>query len=105
MAQNQPQYVHYTCPPGSQAQPAPQRQSTPAHSTPQPPLVAVGDWTKNLVELAKTAELKWVFLLEYIHAPHLKPNQETRTHSAAPYRAHPICARVIRAENESHTGC
>ncbi|KAF8904656.1 hypothetical protein CPB85DRAFT_1376900 [Mucidula mucida] len=71
MAQNQPQYVHYTCPPGSQAQPAPQRQSTPAHSTPQPPLVAVGDWTKNLVELAKTAELKKHALTLQLHTAHI----------------------------------
>lgn len=27
------------------------------------PLLATGDWTKNLVHLAKTAELKFVFLL------------------------------------------
>ncbi|KAF9014854.1 hypothetical protein BDZ89DRAFT_1076234 [Hymenopellis radicata] len=74
MAQNQPQYVHYTGPPGSQAQPAPQpaaRQSTPAHSTPQPPLVAVGDWTKNLVELAKTAELKKHALTLQLHTAHI----------------------------------
>jgi len=31
-------------------------------STQQQPLIAQGDWTKNLVQLAKTAELKYVQL-------------------------------------------
>lgn len=92
----QPQYVHYTGPPGTQLTVAPQdttRQPQPApqpqpvqfdqHSPHQqaqqsqqppsastsaaagaspnaPPLVATGDWTKDLVHLAKTAELKYV---------------------------------------------
>lgn len=88
----QPQYVHYTGPPGSQLTVAPQDTTRQPQSTPQPsqqpaqqqspqqheqqgrqpvastststqsaPLVATGDWTKDLVHLAKTAELKYVF--------------------------------------------
>jgi hypothetical protein len=78
----QPQYVHYTGPPGSQLTVAPQDTTRQPQATPQPPaqqqpqqqnavagpstgaqsspLVATGDWTKDLVHLAKTAELKYV---------------------------------------------
>jgi hypothetical protein len=93
----QPQYVHYTGPPGAQLTIAPQDTTRQPQSTPQPaqptqfeqsphqqaqqaqppsagtsaaasastnaqstPLVATGDWTKDLVHLAKTAELKYV---------------------------------------------
>ena len=83
----QPHYVHYTpqtahpfthvAPKDTQHQPQPQQQQQPQ---PQPqsqqpqqqaaaqgsgtsaPLVATGDWTKDLVHLAKTAELKCVFI-------------------------------------------
>ena len=34
----------------------------PSHS----PLVTTGDWTKDLVHLAKTAELKYVFILNFV---------------------------------------
>lgn len=88
----QPQYVHYTGPPGTQLTVAPQDTTRQPQPTPQPPqqpaqqqqspqqqaqhptnntnpagpstsaqatpLVATGDWTKDLVHLAKTAELK-----------------------------------------------
>ncbi len=57
---HQPQYVHYTGPPGIQSQIiAPPETTTHQHA---PPLVATGDWTKSLVELAKTAELKCVVI-------------------------------------------
>lgn len=89
--QQQPQYVHYTGPPGvhlqtqiingnagiapqdttRQPQHQPQQQQPPQqqsqNGTPVPnaaPLVATGDWTKDLVHLAKTAELKYVHLVD-----------------------------------------
>lgn len=34
--------------------------SAPSSSNPSQPVLASGDWTKNLVHLAKTAELKYV---------------------------------------------
>jgi len=83
-----PQYVHYTGPPGAQftvtpqdttRQPPPQFQqpiqseqqqvqqtagssTTPVSSatTQTSAIVATGDWTKDLIHLAKTAELKYV---------------------------------------------
>ena len=78
--QQHSQYVHYTGPPvqvinnnaGVQSsqdiphQPQQNHQQqqgaalTPSSST---PLVATGDWTKDLIHLAKTAELKYVYLL------------------------------------------
>jgi hypothetical protein len=73
----QPQYVHYTGPPGTQLQPQVMNGNvgvSPQDTTHQPqsqgigmaggvPLVATGDWTKDLVHLAKTAELKCVSFL------------------------------------------
>lgn len=86
--QQQPQYVHYGGPHGIHLQPqiingnlgiAPQdttrqhlqhlqqhhqlQQQQSQNGTPvsnAAPLVATGDWTKDLVHLAKTAELKYV---------------------------------------------
>jgi len=84
-----PQYVHYTGPPGTQftvtpqdttRQPPPQFQqpvqseqqqvqqatgststtSISSATTQTSAIVATGDWTKDLVHLAKTAELKYV---------------------------------------------
>ncbi|KAF8646936.1 hypothetical protein AX16_007028 [Volvariella volvacea WC 439] len=122
--QAQPQYVHYTGPPGAQLhpqvihhQPSPviaqqqplqqqaqqqpqaqqhqphhhqaQQQTTPqvAQSAPAPavqqqpqqqqqgtgqaPLVATGDWTKDLVHLAKTAELKKHALTLQLQTAHI----------------------------------
>ena len=85
----QPHYVHYTpptahpfthvAPKDTQHQPLnqsqPQQQPPPQpQQQPQPqaaqgsgtsaPLVATGDWTKDLVHLAKTAELKCVFIID-----------------------------------------
>ena len=80
----QPHYVHYTpptahpfthvAPKDTQHQPQSQAQQQPQQPQPQPqaaqgsgssaPLVATGDWTKDLVHLAKTAELKYVFILD-----------------------------------------
>jgi hypothetical protein len=74
----QPHYVHYTPPtahpfthvapkdtqhqPPQQPQPQLQPQQQAAQGTgSSAPLVATGDWTKDLVHLAKTAELKCVF--------------------------------------------
>lgn len=85
----QPHYVHYTpptalpfthvAPKDTQHQPQSQAQPQPQPQQPQPqqlqqqqaaqgsgssaPLVATGDWTKDLVHLAKTAELKCVFII------------------------------------------
>ncbi|KAF7778443.1 hypothetical protein Agabi119p4_2788 [Agaricus bisporus var. burnettii] len=90
----QPQYVHYTGPPGSQltvapqdttrqppqppAQQQPQQPTTtanavagPSTSAPTTPLVATGDWTKDLVHLAKTAELKKHALSLQLHTAHI----------------------------------
>ncbi|KAG6822556.1 hypothetical protein H0H93_005315, partial [Arthromyces matolae] len=65
-----PQYVHYAGPPGTAIPPqiinqnpgiAPHDTTHQALQQPQPgsstTLVATGDWTKDLVHLAKTAEL------------------------------------------------
>ena len=76
--QQHAQYVHYTGPTVQvvnnttsvssqdathQPQPSQQQQQgagvIPGNST---PLVATGDWTKDLIHLAKTAELKYVYL-------------------------------------------
>ncbi|SJL12215.1 uncharacterized protein ARMOST_15637 [Armillaria ostoyae] len=66
---HQPQYVHYTGPPGIQSQIiAPPETPTHQHA---PPLVATGDWTKSLVELAKTAELKKHALTLQLHTAHI----------------------------------
>ncbi|KAK0496813.1 hypothetical protein EDD18DRAFT_1164127 [Armillaria luteobubalina] len=68
---HQPQYVHYTGPPGTLIQPqtiAPPETTTHQHA---PPLVATGDWTKSLVELAKTAELKKHALTLQLHTAHI----------------------------------
>ncbi|KXN91449.1 hypothetical protein AN958_00711 [Leucoagaricus sp. SymC.cos] len=102
----QPQYVHYTGPPGSQLTVAPQDTTRQTPQTPQPsqptqfeqhsqhqqvqqpvagtstaasastgaqpiPLVATGDWTKDLVHLAKTAELKKHALTLQLHTAHI----------------------------------
>jgi hypothetical protein len=85
----QPHYVHYTPPTANpfthvapkdtqhQPQPQPQQQPQPLPQQPQQqaaqgsstgaPLVATGDWTKDLVHLAKTAELKCVFIIDVSH--------------------------------------
>lgn len=82
----QPHYVHYTpptahpfthvAPKDTQHQPQSQPQQQPQQQQQQPqqqaaqgsgtsvPLVATGDWTKDLVHLAKTAELKCVFIID-----------------------------------------
>ena len=87
--QQHQQYVHYTPPPPlpfthvapkdtqhqpqSQSQPQqqpqiqpqqPQQQAAQGSSSTSAPLVATGDWTKDLVHLAKTAELKCVFIID-----------------------------------------
>ncbi|KAF8163716.1 hypothetical protein B0H34DRAFT_781321 [Crassisporium funariophilum] len=97
----QPQYVHYTpptahpfthvAPKDTQRQPAPQQvhqqqsqsqqhQQQPQAQAQQPvaqasgsnaPLVATGDWTKDLVHLAKTAELKKHALTLQLHTAHI----------------------------------
>jgi len=68
---------------------------------PSKPLVATGDWTKNLVHLAKTAELK------YAPNTFIEPekividlSQEACPHSATPYRAYSFCARVLGTEEQ-----
>ena len=86
--QHHPHYVHYTPPtahpfthvapkdtqhqPQSQPQPQPQpqqpQQQAAQGSGPSAPLVATGDWTKDLVHLAKTAELKCVFYSSMSHS-------------------------------------
>lgn len=105
----QPQYVHYTGPPGVHLTVAPQDTTRQPQLTPQPaqpqqqqqlpqqpiqgqqpttpstsaaaststnpqnstPLVATGDWTKDLVHLAKTAELKKHALTLQLHTAHI----------------------------------
>ena len=84
----QPHYVHYTpptahpfthvAPNDTQHQPQSQTQQQPQPQLQQPqqqvaqgsstsaPLVATGDWTKDLVHLAKTAELKCVFIIDVL---------------------------------------
>ena len=58
--QSQPQQLPQPQPQPTQPQP-PQQQAAQGSST-SAPLVATGDWTKDLVHLAKTAELKCVFI-------------------------------------------
>ncbi|TFK72731.1 hypothetical protein BDN72DRAFT_792029 [Pluteus cervinus] len=93
----QPQYVHYTGPPGTQLHTQPvqtstqavavQQQSQHPASPAQPqvstaqsqqptiqqsgPLIATGDWTKDLVQLAKQAELKKHALTLQLHTAHI----------------------------------
>ncbi|KAJ7453092.1 hypothetical protein FB451DRAFT_1342568 [Mycena latifolia] len=91
--QPQAQYVHYTGP--AQQHPAPpttvspqDTQHTPANAAPKPaavrppnasastsntpqPVVAKGNWTKDLVQLAKTAELKKHALTLQLHTAHI----------------------------------
>ncbi|KAG6844003.1 hypothetical protein H0H87_010818 [Tephrocybe sp. NHM501043] len=89
----QPTYVHYTGPPGTHlpgqiingsAGIAPQETTHHAQLTQQQlqqqqqqqagtstPLVATGDWTKDLVHLAKTAELKKHALTLQLHTAHI----------------------------------
>ncbi|KAF5357979.1 hypothetical protein D9756_001209 [Leucocoprinus leucothites] len=105
----QPQYVHYTGPPGTQLTVAPQDTTRQPQTAPQPPqpaqfeqqsphqqaqqaqqasastsaatgpnasiqastVVATGDWTKDLVHLAKTAELKKHALTLQLHTAHI----------------------------------
>ena len=71
-----------------------QQQQANANAT---PLVASGDWTKDLVHLAKTAELKYV--------PYLRPKvidyipiQETRVNPPTPYCAHTFRACIPRTK-------
>ena len=59
--QSQPQQLPQPQPQPTQPQP-PQQQAAQGSST-SAPLVATGDWTKDLVHLAKTAELKCVFII------------------------------------------
>lgn len=96
----QPQYVHYTGPPGAQLTVAPQDTTRQPTSQFQQPLqfeqhqvhqasgntsvtsvssataqnnaiVATGDWTKDLIHLAKTAELKKHALTLQLHTAHI----------------------------------
>jgi len=54
------------------AQPqTPQQQASGSGPGPHTPLVAQGDWTKNLVHLAKTAELKKHALTLQLHTAHI----------------------------------
>ena len=72
----QPHYVHYTGPPGTKptitpAVPAPPpaaasqtisyQHAAAASTSCGSPVVATGDWTTDLVKLAKNAELKFVY--------------------------------------------
>ncbi|KAJ7087561.1 hypothetical protein B0H15DRAFT_842437 [Mycena belliarum] len=90
----QPQYVHYT-PPGQphsappttvspqdtqhapanaapkQAVVRPQNAAAGTSSTATQPVVAKGNWTKDLVQLAKTAELKKHALTLQLHTAHI----------------------------------
>jgi hypothetical protein len=126
----QPHYVHYTPPtahpfthvapkdtqhqPQPQQQPQLQQQPQPQPQQPQQqtaqgsassaPLVATGDWTKDLVHLAKTAELKCVFIIDVslvidpshsftYHKTNYKLfSQKTCAYFAATYRPHLICS-------------
>ncbi|KAI0717640.1 hypothetical protein C8Q72DRAFT_160294 [Fomitopsis betulina] len=45
--------------------------SAPSSSNPSQPVLASGDWTKNLVHLAKTAELKKHALTLQLHTAHI----------------------------------
>lgn len=69
------QFSHYTGPPGvNLPQPSASTHSTPAISTnvnPSGPLVATGDWTKDLVHLARTSELKKHALTLQLHTAHI----------------------------------
>lgn len=87
----QPHYVHYTPPTANpfthvapkdiQRQSQSQPQQQPQQPQPQQqaaqgsgssaPLVATGDWTKDLVHLAKTAELKKHALTLQLHTAHI----------------------------------
>jgi hypothetical protein len=74
--QQHPQYVHYTGPSTVQVintntgvspqdtthqhQQNQQQQQGASLTSSSTPLVATGDWTKDLIHLAKTAELKYV---------------------------------------------
>ncbi|KAJ7580716.1 hypothetical protein C8J56DRAFT_960693 [Mycena floridula] len=67
-----PQYIHYTGPSGSL--PVPQPLAVAPQDTlvqPNVPIVAAGDWTKDLVHLAKTAELKKHALTLQLHTAHI----------------------------------
>ncbi|KAF7332542.1 hypothetical protein MKEN_00136800 [Mycena kentingensis (nom. inval.)] len=68
--------------PSTSAVRAPSKAPTPAPS--QQPIVAKGDWTKDLVQLAKTAELKQHALTLQLHTAHILSahaalEQKTRT--------------------------
>jgi hypothetical protein len=109
----QAQYIHYTGPP------------QPANVTPQPsssstvaprdtvvqqhgaggPVIASGDWTKDLVQLAKTAELKYE-PISVLGLPLwlIVARQEACSDPSAPYRAYPLCARYFRPKEEAYSG-
>ena len=86
--------------------------ATPTASTstqPAPtskPLVATGDWTKNLVHLAKTAELKYVPNTSIEPEKIIKDlfSQEAWSHSATPYRAYSFCARIVGTKEQGDPG-
>ena len=89
--QQHPQYVHYTGPTvqviNSNAGVSPQdtthqpqqnqQQQQAAGLIPggSTPLVATGDWTKDLIHLAKTAELKYVILVSSQHHRNIVPSR------------------------------
>lgn len=131
---SQPRYVHYN-PPNAHA-PPPVNTTTiaPKDTTKQPPpqiqqpqqpqsnnganagtsvpLIATGDWTKDLVHLAKTAELKSV--LDFVFSPSaecsswancLSREQKTRLDTATSYSTYSFSACHLGAEKQSNTGC
>ncbi|KIY71089.1 hypothetical protein CYLTODRAFT_419227 [Cylindrobasidium torrendii FP15055 ss-10] len=74
MANHQRQFVQYTGPPGAPPQhppPPPPQSEQPTASSSRQPVVAVGDWTKSLVDLAKTAELKKHALTLQLQTAHI----------------------------------
>lgn len=80
---------------------------TPATQTQSTPLIAQGDWTKNLVHLAKTAELKCVSAFSVQPPPFLMKLrfclQKACTYVTTTYCPYHICTGNARYKEQSPT--
>lgn len=98
--------------PGQQPQQPPQvsAQAAQASGSAPTPVVAKGDWTKDLVHLAKTAELKCVstpfvaFLALRTVPPVLDLFQKACIDTAATHCSHPVGTCLSRPERQGYPG-